>query len=330
MNIYKFLKRCNIYYILSTSIILSLIGVICSSYTPLKQKLLRQNTYKTEIAIILIVDGPRYTETWGDSSHRHIPHMAHEMSKEGVVFRNFYNDGYTYTTSGHAAICTGYRQELENHKGNQLPEKPSLFQYYLKDHPQDSSKVWVIATKDKLEILSDCEDARWKHKFRPSVDCGNSGLRSGYREDSITFQKVMHVLKNEKAKLMMVNFKEPDHSGHARSWKKYLKGIADTDSLVWEIWKYIQSDPYYKNKTSLFVTNDHGRHSDGIKDGFCSHGDECEGCRHINLYAFGPDFKKNGITDVYHTQVDLTATIAELLYLKMPYIQGKPIQELFR
>ena len=286
--------------------------------------------YITEKIIVLVVDGPRYSETWGDKEHKYIPHMAKEMARSGIVLTNFYNDGYTYTTSGHAAICTGVRKELENRKGTDLPDQPSVFQYYLKSSKVLSSKAWVISSKDKLFILGNCKDTAWKNKYNPSTDCGIKGPESGYREDSITFNNTMKILKTQQPNLLLVNFREPDYSGHANDWKNYIKGIRDTDSMVYEIWKFIQSDSYYKGKTTLFVTNDHGRHLDGWEDGFVSHGDSCEGCRHINLFAFGPDFKQNNILNKKYVQVDLTATIAELLNLTMPYVQGKIIKKLFK
>jgi arylsulfatase A-like enzyme len=285
---------------------------------------------KTKHVIVLIVDGPRYSETWGDSTHQYIPKMANEISKSGVVFTNFYNDGYTYTTSGHTAICTGHKQELENSKGSQLPDYPSIFQYFLKTKKLPASKAFVITSKDKLQILANCNDEEFHDKHLASTICGVNGMGTGYGNDTTTFRRTMNVLNNEKPDLLLVNFKEPDASGHANNWNGYLKGIRDTDSLVWEIWKFIQQDEYYKNSTTLFVTNDHGRHTDGHKDGFVNHGDHCDGCRHINLFAMGPDFKNNLIENKTFVQVDLTATIAQLLGFKMPYCQGKSIGGLFK
>ena len=286
--------------------------------------------YLTDKVIILIIDGPRYSETWGDKTHKYIPHMANEMAKSGVVCTNFYNDGFTYTTSGHTALCTGFRQELENSKGEDLPSQPSIFQQYLKQTGKPSNKAWVITSKDKLFILGNCENSKWHDKYNPSTDCGKSGPLSGYRKDSITFNHVMEVLKKDQPDLLLVNFKEPDGAGHANNWPEYLKGIVDTDSLVWEVWKFIQTDPYYKDKTSLFITNDHGRHLDGWKDAFVSHGDDCDGCRHINLFAFGPDFKRDYILDKYCIQVDVPSTVAELLGFPLPNGQGKVIKKLFK
>ncbi len=309
------------------SFLLSVFVVIqgCSQNNALPKR-----TYKTEKVIVLVIDGPRYSETWGDKTHQYIPHIANHLAPSGVTCTQFYNDGYTYTTSGHAALCTGVRQELENTKGTDLPLRASMFQHYLSQTGLPASKAWVITSKDKLFILGNCADPIWKNKFNPSTDCGNNGALSGYRNDTTTHAHLMNVLKTQQPNLVLVNFKEPDGAGHANNWPGYIKGIVETDSLVWEVWKFIQSDPYYKDKTSLFITNDHGRHYDGWKDGFVSHGDDCDGCRHINLFAFGPDFKQGVVLDNYCSQVDVPATVAELMGFSMPYNTGKVIRKLFK
>jgi hypothetical protein len=315
--------------LLSISLLLSFSFFSCEDSLSQKNNPIKM-PYKTERVIVLVVDGPRYSETWGDATHQYIPHMAQDMAPTGLVATNFTNDGYTYTSSGHTAICTGVRQELENTLGLDLPNQPSFFQYYLKQSGYPASKASIITSKDKLFILGNCTNPKWKDTYNPLTDCGKNGPKSGYREDTATFNKVMSALKTQQPNLLLVNFKEPDGAGHANNWPNYIKGIVETDSLVWEVWKFIQTDAYYKDKTTLFVTNDHGRHLDDWKDGFVSHGDECEGCRHINLYAFGPDIKANQILDTYYTQVDLTATIAALLGFQMPYGQGKVMDKLWK
>jgi hypothetical protein len=113
--------------------------------------------YKTENVIVLIMDGPRYTETWGDSTHQYIPHMANDMAQHGVIYSDFRNNGPTYTNAGHTAICTGIYQRIDN-MGKELPKKPSMFQYWLKAKGKPQNAAYVIASKDKLEILTNCKD----------------------------------------------------------------------------------------------------------------------------------------------------------------------------
>ena len=284
--------------------------------------------FKTKHVIVLVIDGPRYTETWGDSARRYIPNMAQKMLPQAVLYDNFRNSGYTYTLAGHTAICTGVEQGLNNF-GLEMPEKPSFFQYYIKLKEHDASKSWIITSKDKLEMLANCKDSVWKEKYKPSTDCGKKGLGSGYRGDSLTMVRVFEVLTKEQPNLMLINLKEPDASGHANNWVGYIEGIQSGDKYVYQLWQAIQNDSNYANATALFVTSDHGRHLDGIKNGFVNHGDECEGCRHINLLALGPDFKKNVTLDVQRNQKDIAATIAYLMGFEMTTSKGEVMHELF-
>ena len=109
----------------------------------------------------------------------------------------------------------------------------------------------------------------------------------------------------------------------------YVNGVRKTDEYIYRLWNFIQSDAVYKSKTTLFVTSDHGRHSNGIADGFLFHGDGCEGCRHLGFFACGSDFKKGAIVKVDREQIDLPVTVAELLGFDLPNSKGEIMTELF-
>ena len=274
------------------------------------------------------MDGPRYSETWGDSTHQYIPRLANQLSSSGIVYTKFYNEGPTYTNAGHTAITTGNYQEINN-TGLELPQNPSIFQYLLQTSIKDSSDAFVIASKDKLEILANCLDPVWQNRFNPSTNCGINGLGSGYRNDSITFERSKEILTAHHPRLVLINFREPDFSGHTKNWANYSNGIKEVDEYIYQLVKYIENDVVYKDKTTYFVTNDHGRHLDDISIGFSGHGDDCEGCRHINLFAFGPDFKKGDIFQTKRELIDISSTTAELLDIQMPSGKGQIMFELF-
>ena len=285
-------------------------------------------SYNTKNVIIIVMDGPRYSETWGDSTHQYIPRLANHLSSSGIVYTKFYNEGPTYTNAGHTAITTGNYQEINN-TGLELPQNPSIFQYLLQSSIRDSSDAYVIASKDKLEILANSLDPVWQNRFSPSTNCGVNGLGSGYRNDSITFERSKEILTIHHPRLVLINFREPDFSGHTKNWDNYLNGIKVVDEYIYQLVKYIENDALYKDKTSYFITNDHGRHLDNISIGFSGHGDDCEGCRHINLFAFGPDFKKDEIFEIKRELIDISATIAELLGFQMRTGKGHIMFELF-
>ncbi|HEX8515740.1 MAG TPA: alkaline phosphatase family protein [Bacteroidia bacterium] len=305
-------------------------AAIASAYSGCgKDPALGQSTpYKTKNVVIIVVDGPRFTETWGLPSRSLIPYRS-QMLREGVFCSSFYNNGYCFTNAGHAAITTGVYQNINN-SGLEQPQKPSIFQYWIKASKHPASEAWVIASKDKLAILSDCQDTAWSGKFRPYTDCGTAGLGTGYREDSVTFRNAKNIFTANHPKLALINFKQPDAAAHGADSAGYVQGIIDTDNYVYQFWQFLQSDPFYKGTTALIVTNDHGRHTAGHLDGYISHTDNCEGCKHIEFLALGPDFKQNYTCNVPHEQTDIPATIAAIMGFQMPGSSGKLIKELFR
>ncbi len=285
--------------------------------------------YNTEYVIVLIIDGPRYTETFGDTTYQYIPHLGNELKKEGVLLSNFRNNGPTYTISGHSAIITGRYQHLSN-AGKQLPKYPSMFQYYLKEKGVPKSDAWVISSKGKLEVLGNTNYKKWWNVYKPSTYCGLHGNGADYTSDQETFDKVTDVLSgNHPPHLMLINLLAADSYAHSKQWDMYLKSIQKCDDYAFQLWNMIQSNEQMKDKTTLIITNDHGRHLDGHKDGYISHGDNCEGCRHISLLAIGPDFKKNVESKNCSEQLDISKTISELLHFSMPTGKGRVLTELF-
>ncbi len=278
---------------------------------------------KTRNVIVIVVDGPRYSETWGDSTHQYIPNL-YNLRTEGVLLNNFKNNGWTWTSSGHTAITTGNYEQVDN-AGNQIPTYPSMFQAFLKSTGLPEEKAWVITSKEKLQVLANCKQTGWVNNYMAKTDCG-----PGYRSDDTTYTHASAVLKKYHPNLMLINLKDPDVGGHGNNWKAYLKGIQTTDYQIKGIYDQIQADPIYKDKTTIIVTNDHGRHLDGIADGFAGHGCNCDGCRHIEFFAIGPDFKKGVSLNTDYEQVDISQTIAKLLNFKMEYGKGKVMTELFK
>ena len=52
--------------------------------------------YETEHVVLVIVDGLRYSEGLGDSTHAYVPKM-YEMSRQGAIVEPFLNDRHTNT-----------------------------------------------------------------------------------------------------------------------------------------------------------------------------------------------------------------------------------------
>jgi len=285
--------------------------------------------YKTQNVIIIVVDGPRYSETWGDPSRINIP-VRDSLSAYGVLLTNFTNQGITYTIPGHTAICTGNYQSIAN-DGSQFPDYPSIFQDWLKTTNESYTRCCIVGSKDKLRALSNCLYSDYQDLYRPFFDCGvNGDGTGGYRADSITLDRALVTLSTKQPKLMLIAFKDPDYFGHQSDSVGYINAIRKTDQYLGVIWNYLQNSSNYKDQTTLIVTNDHGRHLDGILNGYTSHGDNCAGCRHIELFAISPDFKDNLQLSTGYDQLDISATVAELLHFSFKTGKGEVMADLFK
>jgi len=261
--------------------------------------------------VVVVIDGARYSETFGAES-TYVPRMWNFLRPSGMIWTNDYNDGVTSTNPGHASIATGTWQSITN-DGMQRPTMPTIFEYFRSGLREDETEPYIVLGKAKLDILSYSTHPDFGAVYAASVVIGAG--------DADVLAKVRTVMNSSHPRLMMVNFADVDIVGHSGSWPGYLAAIRAVDSLVHELWMHIQTDPFYRDSTTLFVTNDHGRHDD-THGGFRNHGDGCNGCRHLMLLAVGRRLPQGQSVSFRRTQLDVAPTVGELLGFDTPFAAG--------
>ena len=270
--------------------------------------------------VIFVVDGPRYTEFFGDPSHAHIPHIWNELVPLGTLGTNFRNQTLTETMSGHTSVLTGVWQMLVN-DGTQRPNKPTLFEYWRKAKSASPQDAVIISTKSKLAACTFGTDADYGAPWGGSADVG---LASDY----VVYDHLIQHLDQDTPHVVMASFSEVDLRGHSGVWADYLRQIEIVDSLAVLTWNHLQSDPDYANQTYMFITADHGRHDDA-HGGFQNHGDDCEGCRHLIFFAIGPGIRAGYETATPYTQRDICTTAGQLLGILTPKTDGFYMYDIF-
>jgi len=277
--------------------------------------------WKASNVVIVVMDGARWVDTWGDPKHENVPVLASNMAPRGVIAAKMRNRGMTVTNPSHAALVTGFYESIDN--SSELPGHPTLLQRFLAASGLPREKAWLVTAKDKLKILANCKDPEWKGKFQTATYCGKNGAGMEYEEDPVIAAKVIAVLTNDHPRLVVVNFRSSDSAGHSGKRDAYLAAIHLIDSLVGNIFSVLETDPFYKDRTAFFLTNDHGRHSDGVADGFQGHGCDCDGCRRILLFAAGPDFARGAVVAEPVETIDVPVTAAAILGFTIPDSKGK-------
>ncbi len=111
-------------------------------------------------------------------------------------------------------------------------------------------------------------------------------LTAGDNPDRVTFCNAMSYVQKSKPDLVFISFGETDHVAHGHHYAKYLARAHDVDDMVAKLWQYLQSDPYYKDQTTLIITTDHGR-GNGKK--WYTHGPMSKGSGDSWMAMIGPD-----------------------------------------
>ncbi len=278
---------------------------------------------KTSYAVILVIDGARNSEAFADSTHANIPHLWNNLRPLGTWYPNFFNNGATRTNPGHSSILSGTWQVIAN-DGTERPHKPTLFEYFRKFRSVDSSETAVVLGKEKLDILAYSDDPDFGSAYRSSLY-----LVGAQYEDTAAFRNFRQVSAASHPKISIINLPATDHSAHTGVWSSYIASLRGADSLAEEFWNFIQSDSIYRDRTTLFITNDHGRHLDGVAAGWSDHGDGCAGCRHVNLLVLGPDTPAGVVDSTAREQTDIAPTVGTLLGFPTPAAIGTMLGSAF-
>ena len=269
--------------------------------------------------VIAVIDGARYSETLGDPNHQYIPRLWNIFRPQGIVYLSFYNNGVTTTTPGHSSILSGVWQHIAN-DGSEPPHTPTVFEYYRKALGRPAEDVQIILGKKKLAVLAASDFAGYGNPYAATVNRVDGSFNYN---DSAAADNARRVILSKHPRISIINFPETDNAAHQGDKPWYLKSIHGADSLIVDLWERIQADSILHGRTTLFVTNDHGRHLDSVKNGFIDHGDSCEGCRHIMCIAAGPDIPPGTVENTMWEQIDLAPTIGALLNFPLPYARGR-------
>jgi len=270
--------------------------------------------------VIVVIDGARYSETFGDETFSNIPYMS-DLASQGTYLDEIYNEHDTWTSAAIPALWTGGWEgsysTTYNGSSTQATYMPSIFEYFRKQKNADSEQSFYT-----LKYVS----SLWLQSFHQEYgeEYWPETISSGANDNDV-LTTTLGVIENYHPQLLWVYLADVDSQGYTGIWDNYIATIQNADEIVNTLWTTLQNDPVYQNNTTMLVTNDHGRHDYD----FSGHGCSCEGCQHIMFLAIGPDIKQNYVSTTHHEIADVAVTAAHILDVNPEYSTGEMISEMF-
>jgi hypothetical protein len=87
----------------------------------------------------------------------------------------------------------------------------------------------------------------------------NVAEKTHTRYDWLTFLNAKEYIEQHHPKIVFIGLGETDEFAHESRYDKYLQHANAVDKMISDLWYYVQTSPFYKNKTTFIITTDHGR-----------------------------------------------------------------------
>jgi hypothetical protein len=165
--------------------------------------------------------------------------------------------------------------------------------------------------------------------LRLSVDDFKSHARTLSSPDELSVYIAKRLMQQESPSLLWITMHDMDIA-HSGAYSLYIEGIRRTDRLCAEIWKAVQSEPEYKDNTTLFILPDFGRDADydAAGNGFQHHRTGDAASRTTWMMAFGKGVREGVIYDQPIQSIDLVPSLGAIMGFSPQLAEGKPIKEL--
>lgn len=263
-----------------------------------------------------------------------IPFFWQVIAKHGQVYGNRslgnmvnVSNQMWFSYPGYNEILTGAADDARVKSNDKFDNPNKNVLEFIQDQKGFNGKVaaftswevfpWIINSKrNNIAVnsgLVTASDPGEREKLLNELMPELSHFSGNTRLDAFTFHYALEYLKKNKPRALYLSFDETDHFAHTGEYDKYLSSAQHIDGFIRTLWEYLQSEPQYKNKTTLIITTDHGRGNN--KEGWKHHGKKIAEADQIWFGFLGPDTEPLGEidTDEQLYQNQLAKTIAAFL-----------------
>jgi hypothetical protein len=245
-----------------------------------------------------------------------LPFVWSTIAHEGQMFGNRLKGStvdvanpYWFSYPGYHEIFTGFPDTAVNSNG--YPNNPhTTLLDFLSGQPGFAGRVAAFGAWEAFSRILNAPRASF-----PVVaaydDCGvgtpteiektiNAMRKDCYRQwgsdecfDVFTYFAAWEQLKVRRPRVLYIGLGETDEWAHAGNYRAYLESAHIADQWLRQLWDFVQSDPEYRGRTTLFITADHGR-GDKRKEQWTGHGQSVPDSHEIWFGVLGPGITPRG------------------------------------
>ena len=271
-----------------------------------------------------------------DRKRKLMPFFWDELAAKGVIlgsrkYGNHFENAnpYFFSYPGYNEIFTGYPDTAVNSNDKILNKNENVLEFLNKQqgfkgkvvafgswdvysYILNAKRAGILVNDGFMDVKGALNDRQklfntLQHEM-PAI------FHESERLDVLTFNMGFEYMKVHKPRVMYFGLGDTDEFAHAGMYDLYLDAARKSDAWIRKLWNYIQSDPFYANKTTLIITTDHGR-GDAKEGKWKHHGQETPESKQLWMAAIGPSIKPAGEvkTSGLANQGQIAATIAEIL-----------------
>ena len=145
--------------------------------------------------------------------------------------------------------------------------------------------------------------------------------------DELTFFMTREIMRKFAPSLLVTIFSDVE-AAHFGSYAMHLSGIRTADRLAYQLWQEVQTNPDYRDKTTLIIMPEFGRDPDGSStNGFFNHRADDDSTRDTWMMALGAGVDRRRVVERPIRHIDLCPTLAGLLGCRPFDLQGASLPE---
>jgi len=256
------------------------------------------------------------------------------ITKEGQVFGSTDDDcnvwvknGKYFSYPGYQELLCGFPDETIDSNDKNYNKNKTVLEW-LHDKPEFSGKVAVFGSWDAIPYIVNAKrsgmyvNAGWQELDHVADQVKREVLNRMIREtprlweyarfDNLTVAGALEYLSKEQPRVLYVSLDETDDWCHSGRYDLYLESAHRADSFLRQLWEFVQNADFYRGRTSLVVTVDHGRGNG--REGWKNHSADLPGSERVWIAVLGPDTPALGIrSNLEATQGQVATTVAQLL-----------------